>query len=86
MDLTEAREAQLRALLNSRDVSAAIAIRARIGLWHAECVLRKETGPLADLAYVSTSTTAFRAIARTTVSATVTATHATTSPPAMSAT
>jgi transposase len=49
MDLTAAQEAELRALLNSRDVSAAMATRARIVLWHARGVARKDIGPLAGV-------------------------------------
>jgi hypothetical protein len=36
MELTVEQEAVPRALINSRDVSAALATRARIVLWHAE--------------------------------------------------
>jgi transposase len=49
MDLTVEQEAELRALLNSRGVSAAIATRARIVLWHAGSVARKEIGPLSGV-------------------------------------
>jgi hypothetical protein len=36
VDLVEADRVELQALVNSRDVSAAIATRARIVLWMAE--------------------------------------------------
>jgi transposase len=49
MELTAKQEAELLALLNSRDVSAAIATRARIVLWHAEGRARKDIGPLAGV-------------------------------------
>lgn len=49
MDLMVEQEAELRALLNSRDVSAALATRARIVLWRTEGRARKEIGPLAGV-------------------------------------
>ena len=49
MELTAEQVTELRALLNSRDVSAAIATRARIVLWRAEGRARKEIGPLAGV-------------------------------------
>lgn len=49
MDLTAGQEAELRALINSRDVSAAVASRARVVLWHAEGRARKDIGPLAGV-------------------------------------
>jgi transposase len=49
MDLTAGQEAELWALLNSRDVSAAMATRARIVLWHARGVARKDIAPLAGV-------------------------------------
>lgn len=49
MDLTAEQEAELRALINGRDVSAALATRARIVLWHAEGRARKDIGPLAGV-------------------------------------
>ena len=49
MELTAEQEAELRALINSRDVSAAIATRARIVLWHAEGRARQDIGPLAGV-------------------------------------
>ena len=42
MELTAEREAELRALVNSREVSAAVASRARVVLWHAEGRARKD--------------------------------------------
>src|SRR4051794_8898513 len=47
--LTDERMVELRALVNSRDVSAAFATRARIVLWMAEGVRRKDVGELAGV-------------------------------------
>ena len=47
--LTEERTAELRAVVNSRDVSAATATRARIVLWMAEGKRRKDDGELAGV-------------------------------------
>jgi transposase len=49
MDLSAEQDAELRALINSRDASAAVATRARIVLWHAEGRARKDIGPLAGV-------------------------------------
>src|SRR5688572_7744143 len=49
MHLVEADRVELVALINSRDVSAAIATRARIVLWMAEGRLRVETAALAGV-------------------------------------
>ena len=43
------QQAELRALVNSPDVSAAIATRARIVLWRAEGRLKKEVAALAGV-------------------------------------
>jgi transposase len=47
--LTEEQTAELRAVVHSRDVSAAVATRARIVLWTAEGKLRKDVGVLAGV-------------------------------------
>jgi len=47
--LTEEQAAELRAVVHSRDVSAAVATRARIVLWTAEGKLRKDIGALAGV-------------------------------------
>jgi transposase len=47
--LTEEQTAELRAMVNSRDVSAALATRARIVLWMAEGKRRKDVGELAGV-------------------------------------
>jgi transposase len=47
--LTEDQRAELRAVVNSRDVSAAVATRARIVLWMAEGKRRKDVGELAGV-------------------------------------
>jgi transposase len=49
MELTAEQDAELRALINSREVSAALATRARIVLWHAQGRARKDIGPLAGV-------------------------------------
>jgi transposase len=49
VDLTEAERAELRALLNKGDVSAAIATRALIVLWRAEGQLKKDVAKLAGV-------------------------------------
>jgi transposase len=49
MDLLQADRAELRALVSSRDVSAAVATRARIVLWMAEGRLRVESAALAGV-------------------------------------
>jgi transposase len=47
--LTEEQAAELRAVVNSRDVSAAVATRARIVLWTADGRRRKDVGELAGV-------------------------------------
>lgn len=47
MELSPEQDAELRALVNSRDASAVLATRARIVLWHAQGRARKDIGPLA---------------------------------------
>jgi transposase len=47
--LTEEQAAELRAVLNSRDVAAVVATRARIVLWMAEGRRRKDVGELAGV-------------------------------------
>ena len=47
--LTEDQTAELRAVMNSRDVSAAVATGARIVLWMAEGKRRKDVGELAGV-------------------------------------
>jgi transposase len=47
--LTQEQAAELQAVINSRDVSAAIATRARIVLWMAEGRRRKDVGRLAGV-------------------------------------
>src|SRR5262252_9567703 len=49
MELLEGDRADLRALLSSRDVSAAVATRARIVLWMGEGRRRVETAALAGV-------------------------------------
>jgi len=49
MELSPEQDAELRALIKSRGVSAAVATRARIVLWHAEGRARKDIGPLAGV-------------------------------------
>ncbi len=49
MGLSVEQDAELRALINSREVSAATATRARIVLWHAQGRARKDIGPLAGV-------------------------------------
>ena len=49
MELSLEQDAELRALINSRDASAVVATRARIVLWHAEGRARKDIGPLAGV-------------------------------------
>jgi len=49
MELLETDRADLRALVNSRDVSAAVATRARIVLWMGDGRLRVETAALAGV-------------------------------------
>src|SRR5215510_15858186 len=49
MDLVEIARAELRALVNSRDVTAAVATRARIVLWMAEGRRRVEVAGLAGV-------------------------------------
>ena len=49
MELLEGDRVDLRALVNSRDVSAAVATRARIVLWMGEGRLRVETAALAGV-------------------------------------
>jgi transposase len=49
VDLTEERVGELRAVATSRDVSGAVATRARIVLWTAEGRMRKEVGELAGV-------------------------------------
>jgi transposase len=47
--LTDEQVAELRAVLNSRDVAAVVATRARIVLWTAEGRMRKDVGALAGV-------------------------------------
>ncbi|WP_327000516.1 helix-turn-helix domain-containing protein [Dactylosporangium sp. NBC_01737] len=47
--LTEAQAAELRAVINSRDVPAVVATRARIVLWMAEGRRRKDVAGLAGV-------------------------------------
>src|SRR6266508_477836 len=47
--LTEEQAAELRAVVNSRDVSATVATRARIVLWMAEGRRRRDVGELAGV-------------------------------------
>jgi transposase len=47
--LTDEQVAELRAVVNSRDVSAAVATRARIVLWMAEGRMRKDVAVLAGV-------------------------------------
>src|SRR6266498_3087782 len=47
--LTEEQAAELRAVVNSRDVSAVVATRARIVLWMAEGRRRTDVGELAGV-------------------------------------
>jgi transposase len=47
VELTDDQVAELRAVANSRDVSGAVATRARIVLWMAEGRMRKDVGELA---------------------------------------
>jgi transposase len=47
VELTEEQAAELRAVVTSRDVSGAVATRARIVLWTAEGRMRKDVGALA---------------------------------------
>ena len=47
MVLTDEQVAELRAVVNSRDVSASVATRARIVLWAVEGRMRKDIGALA---------------------------------------
>jgi len=49
VELTEEQVAELRAVANSRDVSGAVATRARIVLWTAEGRMRKDVGALAGV-------------------------------------
>jgi transposase len=49
VELTEEQISELRAVTNSRDVSAAVATRARIVLWTAEGRMRKDIGALAGV-------------------------------------
>ena len=49
MRLGELERAELRALVNSKDVSAVIATRARIVLWMAEGRRRVDVGELAGV-------------------------------------
>lgn len=49
MVLTDEQVAELRAVVNSRDVTAAVATRARIVLWIAEGRRRKDVGELAGV-------------------------------------
>jgi hypothetical protein len=47
--LTDEQAAELRAVVNSRDVPAVVATRARIVLWTAEGRMRKDLGALAGV-------------------------------------
>src|SRR5919202_6355861 len=49
VELTDDQVAELRAVANSREVSGAVATRARIVLWMAEGRMRKEVGELAGV-------------------------------------
>jgi transposase len=49
MELTTDQQVELRAMVNSVDVSAPVATRARIVLWHAEGRLKKEVAALAGV-------------------------------------
>jgi transposase len=49
VELTDDQVAELRAVANSRDVSGAVATRARIVLWMAEDRMRKDVGELAGV-------------------------------------
>jgi transposase len=49
VELTEEQVAELRAVAASRDVSGAVATRARIVLWTAEGRMRKDVGELAGV-------------------------------------
>ena len=49
VELTPDQVAELRAVVNSRNVAAAVATRARIVLWMAEGRLRKDVGALAQV-------------------------------------
>jgi transposase len=49
VELTDDQVAELRAVVNSRDVPAALATRARIVLWTAEGRMRKDVGELTGL-------------------------------------
>jgi len=49
VELTVEQVAELRAVANSRDVSGAVATRARIVLWTAEGRMRKDVGALAGV-------------------------------------
>jgi transposase len=49
VELSIEQQSELRALVNSPDVSAAIATRARIVLWRAEGRLKKEVAALAGV-------------------------------------
>ena len=48
MELTMDEQAELRALLNTADVPATVATRARIVLWHAEQRPKKDIAALAS--------------------------------------
>src|SRR5260370_14329054 len=50
MELTVEQDSELRALINSRDVPATVATRARIVLWRAEGWRRKDIAPMAGVA------------------------------------
>ena len=49
MELTEEQAAELRAVVDSRDVTGAVATRARIVLWRAEGRMRKDVAELAGV-------------------------------------
>jgi hypothetical protein len=49
VELTDEQVAELRAVATSRDVSGAVATRARIVLWTAEGRMRKDIGELAGV-------------------------------------
>jgi transposase len=49
VELTEEHVGELRAVANSRDVSGAVATRARMVLWTAEGRMRKDIGELAGV-------------------------------------
>ncbi|MFY1635481.1 hypothetical protein ACN27F_19775 [Solwaraspora sp. WMMB335] len=49
VELTSDEQVELRALINSAEVSAVVGTRARIVLWHAESRLKKDIAALAKV-------------------------------------